>query len=104
MTMDGVEDGIRLPRWALEIIILVATAGIGGAAVHFVDTVQFTQKIEDRVSALEKQDIDILARQETNTNARIALEVKMDTVISQHAEMEKELRQILTALDGRVKP
>ena len=44
---------MRLPRWTVEIVVLLAVAGITFGATRFVDSTRFEQRMEDRMTASE---------------------------------------------------
>jgi uncharacterized membrane protein len=71
------EPRIRLPRFTTEALAILVAGMIAYSATTFVNMTQQSQKIEDRLNALEKEQITMLNEQQVNSKARIELEVQM---------------------------
>jgi len=79
MTIDN-DARIRLPRWTIELLVLLSVAGVTFTATHFLDNLAWKVGIEDRVTALEKVITPIVAEQKINSEARIRQQQELDDI------------------------
>ncbi|MGA2443750.1 MAG: hypothetical protein ABSH08_22575 [Tepidisphaeraceae bacterium] len=96
------DGSIRIPQWGMKVVAALFIGLTGFGSGYFVSSLKDTQNIEDRLSSLEKDNIDIhrdmhefLIVQQQNSEFREAAKVKL-------AEID-EIKHLLLLHMGRDK-